>query len=94
MTDGINGLVISLYLYACSYFLLKGFTITKSFKRSSCLIFGLFFNIYFTNFFGKCFLGNTGSYCVAITISIFYMELYKNSYVEYSDIILIFYTFS
>ena len=42
------------------------------------------------NFFGKCFLGNTGSYTVAILISFFYMQLYKKGIVEYSDIILIF----
>ena len=91
MTDGINGLVISLYLYACSYFLLKGFYYYEIFSRDLLVLSLVCSLIYILpNFFGKCFLGNTGSYCVAITISIFYMELYKNSYVEYSDIILIF----
>jgi len=91
MTDGINGLVISIYLYTCIYFLLKGFYYYEIFSRDLLVLSFVCSLIYILpNFFGKCFLGNTGSYCVAITISIFYMELYKNSHLEYSDIILIF----
>lgn len=91
MTDGINGLLISLYLYACTYFLLKGLYNYEFFFRDLLLSSFVCSLIYILpNFFGKCFLGNTGSYCIAITLSILYMELFKHNHLEYSDIILIF----
>jgi len=42
------------------------------------------------NYFGVCFLGNSGSYLVAIVTSILYTQLYIKQIVEYSDILLIF----
>jgi len=91
ITDGINGLVCSLFIYSCVYYFFKGFIYLELFFQS-LLIFSLIGIIVFiiSNFFGKCFLGNTGSYLIAIIISIIYTQLYTQQLVEYSDILLIF----
>ena len=67
------------------YFLLDPFF--QFFLILSCLGISIFL---LPNFYGFCFLGNSGSYLVAIIISIFYTQLYINQIVEYSDILLIF----
>ena len=91
ITDGINGLILSLFIYTCCYYILKGYENYDAFYQiflilniTTLLIFLI------PNFFGKCFLGNTGSYLIAIIISILYLELYKISILEYSDILIIF----
>lgn len=92
ITDGLNGLVSSLFLYSCLYYLLKGYNEFND-QYQFLLILSIFgVGIFFIpNLFGKCFLGNSGSYLVAIIITIFYTKLYSLGVLEYSDILLIFY---
>ncbi len=92
ITDGMNGLIPSLFLYSCIYYLLKGyesldiyFQILMTLSIISILVFII------PNFLGFCFLGNSGSYFVSIIISLFFMDLYSKSILEYSDILMIFY---
>lgn len=91
ISDGINGLVPSLFLYSCIYYLLKGYATFDTYFLilifTSIISMAIFL---IPNFIGFCFLGNSGSYFVSIIISIFYMELYSNELLEYSDILLIF----
>ena len=91
ITDGLNGLISSLFTYSCIYYFFKGFYDYDSFYQlfiiSNITIFIIFL---IPNFFGICFLGNTGAYLIAIITSILYLELYKISAVEYSDILLIY----
>ena len=91
MTDGIDGLLLSIFIYTLIYFALKGF-INYNYLTKDLIISSIIFSlIYFLpNFFGKCFLGNTGSYSIAIIVSLIYMEIFKYSLLEYSDIILIY----
>ena len=92
ITDGLNGLVPSLFLYSCLYYLLKGYNEFNDLHQLLIVlsIFGI--SVFFIpNLFGKCFLGNSGSYLVAIIITILYSKLYSTGVVEYSDILLIFY---
>ena len=92
ITDGLNGLVPSLFLYSCLYYLLKGYNEFNDLHKLLIVlsIFGI--GVFFIpNLFGKCFLGNSGSYLVAIIITILYSKLYSIGVVEYSDILLIFY---
>ena len=92
ISDGINGLVPSLFLYSCIYYFLKGYPQLDSFFQILIILAITSISIFILpNFFGFCFLGNSGSYFLAILISIFYMELYSKSVLEYSDILLIFY---
>lgn len=91
ISDGINGLVPSLFLYSCIYYLLKGYDIFNTFFLILIITSIISATIFIIpNFFGFCFLGNSGSYFVSILISVFYMELYTYELVEYSDILLIF----
>lgn len=91
ITDGLNGLISSLFTYSCIYYFFKGFYDYDSFYQlfiiSNITIFIIFL---IPNFFGICFLGNTGAYLIAIITSILYLELYKISTLEYSDILLIY----
>lgn len=92
ITDGLNGLVPSLFLYSCLYYLLKGYNEFNNLHQLLIVlsIFGM--GVFFIpNLFGKCFLGNSGSYLVAIIVTILYSKLYSIGVVEYSDILLIFY---
>jgi len=91
MTDGVDGLLLSIFIYTLIYFALKGF-INYNYLTKDLIISSIIFSlIYFLpNFFGKCFLGNTGSYSIAIIVSLIYMEIFKYSLLEYSDIILIY----
>ena len=91
MTDGINGLVLSLFTYSLFYYLLKSDNSIDHYLMVIIELSLLGSLIYLIpNFLGMCFLGNVGSYLIAVLISIIYMELYQNTLVEYSDIILIF----
>jgi UDP-N-acetylmuramyl pentapeptide phosphotransferase/UDP-N-acetylglucosamine-1-phosphate transferase len=91
ITDGINGLVPSMFLYSCFYYLLKGYSVLDPFFQFFIILSCLGMLIFLLpNFFGLCFLGNSGSYLVAIIISVFYTQLYMKQVVEYSDILLIF----
>ena len=91
ITDGINGLVLSLFIYTCCYYILKGYENYEIFYQNFLILNIITLLIFLIpNFFGKCFLGNTGSYLIAIIISILYLELYKISILEYSDILIIF----
>ncbi len=91
ITDGLNGLVSSLFLYSCIYYFLKGFDNYDMFYKFFIIINIFIFLIFIIpNFLGICFLGNTGAYLIAIVVSILYLELYKISVLEYSDILLIY----
>ena len=92
ITDGINGLIPTLFLYSCIYYFFKGFSNLDIFFQI-LMISSIFSILIFIipNFQGGCFLGNCGSYFVSILISIFYMKLYSINLLEYSDILLIFY---
>lgn len=91
ITDGINGLVPSIFLYSCFYYLFKGYDYLDPFFQFLLILSCLGSLIFLLpNFFGVCFLGNCGSYLVAIVTSIFYTQLYIKQIVEYSDILLIF----
>lgn len=91
ITDGINGLVPSIFLYSCLYYLFKGYDFFDPFFQFFIILSCLGSLIFLLpNFFGICFLGNSGSYIAAIIISIFYTQLYVKQIVEYSDILLIF----
>ncbi len=92
ISDGINGLVPSLFLYSCIYYLLKGYPDLEVYFQILIIISVTSISIFIIpNFLGLCFLGNSGSYFVSILISLFYMELYSHEILEYSDILLIFY---
>ena len=69
------GLVPSLFLYSCLYYLLKGYNefndLHKLLIALSIFGIGVFF---IPNLFGV-FLGNSGSYLVAIIITILYSKL-------------------
>ena len=91
ITDGINGLVPSIFFYSCFYYFFKGYFLLDPFFQFFLILSCLGISIFLLpNFFGFCFLGNSGSYLIAIIISIFYTQLYVNQVVEYSDILLIF----
>jgi len=91
ITDGINGLVPSIFLYSCFYYILKGYFFFDPFFQFFLILSCIGISIFLLpNFYGLCFLGNSGSYLVAIIISIFYTQLYVKQVVEYSDILLIF----
>ena len=91
ITDGLNGLVPSLFLYSCIYYFFKGYNYFDQYTLNLILLSIISFIIFLLpNFLGKCFLGNSGSYSVAILSSFFYMKLYQKGVVEYSDILLIF----
>ena len=92
ISDGINGFVPSLFLYSCIYYLLKGYLHYDTFFQILIILAITSISIFIVpNFLGFCFLGNSGSYFISILISIFYMELYSKSVLEYSDVLLIFY---
>ena len=92
ISDGINGLVPSLFLYSCLYYLFKGYPNLDLFLQVLIIISISSISIFIIpNFLGFCFLGNSGSYFVSILISLFYMDLYSTNTLEYSDILLIFY---
>ena len=92
ISDGLNGLVPSLFLYSCIYYFLKGYPQLDSFFQILIILAIISISIFILpNFFGFCFLGNSGSYFLSILISIFYMDLYSKNVLEYSDILLIFY---
>lgn len=91
ITDGLNGLVSSLFAYSCVYYFFKGFNDYEAFYQLFLITnISIFFIFLIPNFLGLCFLGNTGAYLVAIITSILYIELYKISVLEYSDILLIY----
>lgn len=92
ITDGINGLVSSLFLYSLIYYFFKGYEDLESHFQFIMIISMIGISIYLIpNFLGYCFLGNIGSYLIAIIVSIIYLELYSQSILEYSDILLIFF---
>lgn len=92
MTDGLNGLVSSLFGYSCIYYFFSGFDNYDIFYQFFIIINIVIFSLFIIpNFIGLCFLGNTGAYLVAIISSILYLELYKISVLEYSDILLIYF---
>ncbi len=92
ISDGINGYVPSLFLYSCLYYLFKGYPHLDFFFQILILISIASISIFvIPNFLGLCFLGNSGSYFISILISLFYMDLYSNNVLEYSDILLIFF---
>lgn len=92
ISDGINGLVPSLFLYSCLYYLFKGYPDLELFFQVLIVTSAVSISIFvIPNFLGLCFLGNSGSYLVSILISLFYMDLYSINILEYSDILLIFY---
>ena len=92
ITDGINGLIPTLFLYSCIYYFFKGFSNLDIYFQV-LMISSIFSILIFIipNFLGICFLGNCGSYFISILISLFYMKLYSINLLEYSDILLIFY---
>jgi len=92
ITDGINGLVPLLFLYSLIYYFIKSYG-EIDFQIELLIILSIIgISIYIIpNFFGFCFLGNIGSYLVAVITATIYMELYKINILEYSDIIMIFY---
>ena len=92
ITDGINGLVPLLFLYSLIYYLFKGYNSLNDFHLYLLLFSIIGITIYLIpNFIGFCFLGNIGSYLIAVILSMIYMELYIQGIVEYSDILLIFF---
>ena len=92
ITDGLNGLVISLFLYSLIYFFFKnGYSFDTFVSKLVIFSITISFIYIIPNFLGICFLGNIGSYMVATITSIVYMEAYKSSSLEYSDILLIYY---
>ena len=92
ITDGINGLVPSLFLYSLIYYFFKSIGQIDPYLEFLFIIsiIGIFIFI-IPNFLGFCFLGNIGSYLIAVIIATIYMELFKKNILEYSDILLIFY---
>ncbi len=91
MTDGLNGLLSSIFFYSMFYYYLKiGIMIDPLILLLIKLSIASFLVFIIPNFLGICFLGNTGSYLVAIISSLVYMEVYKYGLLEYSDILLIF----
>ncbi len=92
ITDGLNGLVPTIFLYSCFYYLFKGYGYFDSYTLNLLVLTIIsFLIILIPNFYGKFFLGNSGSYSVAILSSFFYMKLYKQGILEYSDILLIYF---
>lgn len=91
ITDGLNGLIPSIFIYSCLYYILKGFSeYSALYQFLSILSLAGMAIFIIPNFMGKCFLGNAGSYLVAIIITILYSQLYIKNILEYSDILLIF----
>lgn len=92
ITDGINGLIISLYVYSLIYFSLK-INFQFTFFQENIILTSFILSPLFilANFMGKCFMGNTGSYLVAIIISLIYIEIFPSSKLEYSDILSIYF---
>lgn len=91
ITDGINGLIVSLYIYSLLYFSLK-INFQFSFFQQNIILTSFIISPLFiwANFMGKCFMGNTGSYLVAIVISLIYIQIFPSSKLEYSDILSIY----
>lgn len=91
ITDGLNGLVPSLFIYSCIYYILKGYSDYSNLYQFLAILSLIGMLVYIIpNIQGKCFLGNAGSYLVAIIITILYCQLYIKNILEYSDILLIF----
>ena len=92
ITDGINGLVPLLFLYSLIYYFFKSFGQIDPYLEFLLIISIIGISIFIIpNFLGFCFLGNIGSYLVAVIIATIYMELFKENILEYSDILMIFY---
>ncbi len=91
ITDGINGLIITLYIYSLLYFSLR-INFQFSFFQQNIILTSFILSPLFiwANFMGKCFMGNTGSYLVAIIVSLIYIEIFPSSKLEYSDILSIY----
>lgn len=92
ITDGLNGFMPVIFFYTCLYFYFKGYAFLEPFFQFLLLLSILGISIFLIpNFFGYCFLGNSGSYSIAIILSVLYSHLFIKNILEYSDILLIFF---
>lgn len=92
ITDGMNGLIPSLFLYSCIYYFFKGYEYLDIYFQILIILSILSISVFIIpNFLGITFLGNSGSYFISIIISLLFMDLYSKSILEYSDILMIFY---
>ena len=88
----MNGLIPSLFLYSCVYYVFKGYEYLDIYFQILVILSILSISVFIIpNFLGITFLGNSGSYFISIIISLLFMDLYSKSILEYSDILMIFY---
>lgn len=91
ISDGINGYIPLLILYSNLYYLLKAYQYFDEFTFVLCVLTIVCLSVYILpNFLGKTFLGNSGSFVLAIMVSFIYIRFYSLGIFEYSDVLMIY----
>lgn len=91
ITDGVNGYILSLFIFSMIYFFFKSNYFEIIFYNQLIILSFLASSIFIVpNFLGYTFLGNSGSYALSIIITIIYVKLFSLKLVEYSDILNLF----